>query len=236
MCHFYDESPVVEFEQRVRLRIPVTLLEAGIHHVVYGEDVLGIVHRVPTGLFSLQLLVAPENIARTAELICSKYSYSFVDPRDADCWWDYSFPGMDRVYAFNGSNTILLRAFDVANACTNYEPPHVLIHAASVYIHDPTRTTLNPSPPNDVSKSILFPTVPAFYDSLIDTHHEPPLQTFNRAFVSWLRTAMGYLSLYTLSDKGAHMRGGKLLPSYSHALEEAKEENRPYLSRHFFGI
>ena len=47
---------------------------------------------------------------------------------------------------------------------------------------------------------------------------------------------MGYLSLYTLSDKGAHMRGGKLLPSYSHALEEAKEENRPYLSRHFFGI
>jgi len=44
MCHFYDESPVVEFEQRARLRIPVTLQEAGIHHVVYGEDALGIVH------------------------------------------------------------------------------------------------------------------------------------------------------------------------------------------------
>ena len=77
--------------------------------------------------------------------------------------------------AFNGSDTILLRAFDVANACTNYEPPHVLIRTASVYhfdIHDRTRTTLNPSPPDDVSKSTLFPPVPAFYDSLIDTHHE----------------------------------------------------------------
>ena len=115
---------------------------------------------------------------------------------------------MDRVYAFNGSDTILLRSFDVANACTNYEPPHVLIHAASVYHFDikDRDTTLNHSPADDVSRYILFPTVPAFYDSLIDTHHEPPLQNFTRAFLSWLRTAMGYLSLYTLSDKGTHMR------------------------------
>jgi len=239
MCHFYDESPVPEFEQRARLRIPVTLLEAGIHHVVYGDDALGIVHRVPICLSSLELLVAPENIARTAELIRSKYPYSFVEPRDADCCRDYSFPGMDRAYAFNGSDTILLRALDIDNARTNYEPSHILIHTTSVYhfdIHDPTRTMLNPAPPDDASKSILFPTVPAFYDSLIDTYHEPPLPTLNQSFTDWMRIAMSYLSLYTISDKGICARGGKLIPSCSRVLQEAKEENRPFLSRHFFDL
>ena len=47
---------------------------------------------------------------------------------------------------------------------------------------------------------------------------------------------MGYLSLYTVSDKGVRVRGGKLIPSCGRALQEAKEENRPYLSRKFFSL
>jgi hypothetical protein len=56
-----------------------------------------------------------------------------------------------------------------------------------------------------------------------------------------MRTCMGNLSLYTLSDKGNQFTDDDtnervLLPQYLQALDQVKEENRPRLTRDFMGL
>ncbi len=121
-------------------------------------------------------------------------------------------------------------------------PSNIFIHSASVFhldIKDPSNTCLNPAPPSDESRRILFPSLAAFFDSLIGLLHEPPHAWRNLQLTTQLNTYISYLSLYTLSDNGMtynKVEGSSertLIPSCITVLREVKDENQPFLIRHF---
>lgn len=102
---FYTESPSPPFEQLGRLQPPSALLKANITCLVYAEDALSIVHRVPTGLFDQQLLLHKKDLFEASRVLreCLPYTLCDVDPEDN--WKDHAFnassgppgpPGGDR--------------------------------------------------------------------------------------------------------------------------------------------
>jgi hypothetical protein len=114
---------------------------------------------------------------------------------------------------------------------------------------DDTKTCVNPKPPSQSESvtQIRFPTLPAFYDSLIDTIAAPPLPFVHQRFYLVLMGFISYLSLYTLSDGGLTYypsddsetvapRDRKLLPQCIKVLEQVRYENRPYLIRQFLAM
>ncbi len=58
-----------------------------------------------------------------------------------------------------------------------------------------------PSPPDESHSSILYPTLSAFYDSIIDTIHEPPLPINYNHFRLWLRTLLASLCENAVRDE-----------------------------------
>ena len=77
--HYYDESPSEPEEQLARLAPSSAVVNANIPCVVWAEDALSIVHRVPTGLFDLQLLVPTGSIDAAIETICASYPYTHAE-------------------------------------------------------------------------------------------------------------------------------------------------------------
>ncbi|KAJ6466284.1 hypothetical protein C8R45DRAFT_1064105 [Mycena sanguinolenta] len=230
---FYDESPIGPPWQRARLGPPLSILEAGIPCVVWAEDALSIVHRVPTSLFDLQILVPDGQVADAANAICAKLPYLTLDGDAPDSHWhDYKIHNPDRPHAFilSPKDTLVLQHSD--SSPTWEEPSRILVHRASTFyfdITDASRTILNPEPPGEAFAAIRFPTITAFLDALVDTEHEPPIPFHHMRFYHHLQTCMGYLSLYTLFDKGKHF-------TVLQVLDQFKEENRPRLTRYFMGI
>jgi hypothetical protein len=53
--NFYSTSPSPPSQQAGRLKPASHLLKVGIHSIVYAEDALSIIHRVPTTLFDQHL-------------------------------------------------------------------------------------------------------------------------------------------------------------------------------------
>lgn len=95
MTYFYEINevpPELSPEKlRARLCIPTTLLQSGIDTIVYAEDALGIVHRVRTDLFDLQVIVPANRLQAAASLICSNHPYAPFNPMDLyemDPWRD----------------------------------------------------------------------------------------------------------------------------------------------------
>lgn len=110
IVHFFDESPSSPYEQLARLGPPTTLLKASIPCVVWAEDALSIVHRVPTCLFDQHLLVPDDSLDTATHAICSSlpYTRSMVD--DKQHWKDYRLFNADCPHAFNlNAETILLK-------------------------------------------------------------------------------------------------------------------------------
>jgi hypothetical protein len=134
--------------------------------------------------------------------------------------------------------------FFILGLISSFQSSRILVHRASTFhfdITDASRTVLNPKPPGEAFAAIRFPAVAAFLDALVDTQHEPPIPFYHMRFYHHLRTCMGYLSLYTLSDKGNQFTDDDtnervLLPQYLQVLDQVKEENRPRLTRDFMGI
>ncbi len=121
-------------------------------------------------------------------------------------------------------------------------PSHIFIHSASVFhfdISDASNTCLNPAPPSEETRSIRFPTVAAFFDTLVGLLYEPPRPWRNLQLTTQLNTYISYISLYTLSDNGLtynKVEGSSertLIPSCVAVLREVKDENQPFLIRHF---
>ncbi|KAJ7223101.1 hypothetical protein GGX14DRAFT_532077 [Mycena pura] len=195
--HFYDESPGGPSEQRGRLGPPLALLRAGTPCVVWGEDALSIVHRVPTGLFDLQILVPDDHVSESVTALCAKLPYRVIAGGDDDDshWRDYRSANPDRPHAFKLGPTDT----DV--------PRRILMHRASTFyfdLNDPTKTMLNPDPPDTAFAPIRFPTVSAFLDSTVDILYEPPIPIQHTRFRMHILVLMGYVALYTLSDKGTY--------------------------------
>jgi hypothetical protein len=271
--HFYSTSPSPPSEQAGRLKPASHLLKAGICSIVYAEDALSIIHRVPTtrALFDHHLLFQKSDLQKAVKCLCSApLSYELCLEDETRHWKDYLFINPDTPYAFRlNEDTYLLthngppRATKNVCSCTlNYltviaifwqnEPLRIFLHSSSVFhfdMDDDTKTCLNPSPPSQYESvtQIQFPTLPAFYDSLIDTIAAPPLPFIHHHFHLILVGFISYLSLYTLSDEGltyyssddsetATPRDRTLLPQCIKVLEQVRYENRPYLIRHFLAV
>ncbi|KAF8996080.1 hypothetical protein BDZ89DRAFT_1029270 [Hymenopellis radicata] len=243
--HFFDKSPSWPSEQLARLGPPTVLLQAGIPCVVWAEDALSIVHRVPTVLFDTQLLVSDDDLQSAAQTICSKLPYA-MDNDDEPGWKDLRLYNKDRPHAFDiGAATLFLRHQNPEWARENEMADRIFLHAASVFhfdVHDSSRTCLNPEPPSEESRGVRFPTLAAFYDALIATLVYPPRPFIHTMFERRMESWIAYLSQYTLSDKGICTESGTggpdkvLIPACLDLLEKVKPESRPYLIRHLLTV
>ncbi|KAF8904170.1 hypothetical protein CPB85DRAFT_1318343 [Mucidula mucida] len=242
--HFFDKSPSWPSEQLARLGPPTVLLQAGILCVVWAEDALSIVHRVPTVLFDTQLLVSDDDLHSAARTICSKLPYALSND-DERAWKDVRLFNKDRPHAFNiGGATLFLRHHNPEWARKNEMADRIFLHAASVFhfdVNDPSRTCLNPEPPSEESRGVRFPTLAAFYDALIATQVFPPRPFIHRMFERRLACWISYLTQYTLSDKGICTEPSSgpdkvLIPACFDLLEKVKPETRPYLIRHLITV
>ncbi len=231
---FCDEDQLSHEDQLSRLRAAHTLLEAGVHHIIWAENAMGIAHCIPISwpLFDLELLVSPYDITRAAHLICLKHPYTPVDVRRAQ-YWEGNPKG------FNPLSTVVLRHRDHPHCYKANEPPDIYLHTASTFhvdIHDLSLTTTNPCPPDEASGRLLYPSLPAFCNSIIDSIHEPPLPFYHLNFsLHW----MGQLDLlcgYAVGEKGYYTKDGKLIGPCERVLQGIKEENRPFLSRLFYDL
>ena len=111
--HYYDESPSGPAEQLARLGPPSAVVKAKIPCVVWGEDALSIVHRVPTCLFDQQLLVPADSIDAAVDAICASHPYVYSESDGSDRWRDARFYNKDCPYAFNlNTSTKLLLHLD----------------------------------------------------------------------------------------------------------------------------
>ncbi|KAJ7698880.1 hypothetical protein B0H17DRAFT_926997 [Mycena rosella] len=241
--HFHDQSPSWPSEQRGRLGPPLAITKAGIPCVVWAEDALSIVHRVPTALFDLQLLVPDNQVPAAVKALCAQLPYNVIPNGDTETtrWRNTKLINPDRPHAFNlgPTETVVLAHADPE------APTRILLHRASTFhfdINDTSRTILNPAPPDPAFALIRFPTITVFLDSVVDTQYEPPLPVQHYKFNQHLQMCIGYLELYTLSDKGvqwvpdAETNEHILLPQFLQVLDTVNEENRPSLIRDFMGL
>jgi hypothetical protein len=68
----YNHSPSNAAEQLARLGPAHAIVKHGIPCAVFAEDALSIVHRVPTCLFDLQLLVPDAQLQDAVAAICAE--------------------------------------------------------------------------------------------------------------------------------------------------------------------
>ncbi|KAL4258735.1 hypothetical protein AB1N83_009774 [Pleurotus pulmonarius] len=242
--HFYDKTPSPPGEQLARLKAGSVLVRAEIPFVVWGEDALSIVHRVPTALFDHHLLVQDDRVEDAVEIICNEIQYSSTGPSSDDRWRDHAINNPARPFAFGGTPTTLLQHNDPKLTCKTLEPERILVHAASTFkfpLDDLSRSCLNPTPPSPESARIRFPTVSAFYDTLIDTLFEPPLGYVHLRLNLHLNSHISYLNLYNVSDKGVTATSAPpgefgIIPSCLKVLDQVKDENKVFLARRFLQI
>jgi len=166
----YEDEKLCADDQLSRLRATHTLLQAGIHHVVWAEYAMAIAHYVPIGftVFDLELLISPYDITRAAHLICLEHRYTPIDVRQAHG----GYPDL-----FNPLSTVVLRhrGYLSSSYATN-EPPYIYLHTPSTFrfdINNDSTLITNPNPPDESSGRLLYPSFIAFCDSIIDTIHEP---------------------------------------------------------------
>ncbi|KAJ7160052.1 hypothetical protein C8R46DRAFT_1001209 [Mycena filopes] len=246
--HFYDESPSPPGEQRGRLGPPLAILRAGIPCVVWAEDALSIVQRVPTGLFDQQILVPDDQVPQSVNALCESLPYRVIVGGDDDDsrWWDTRLYDPDRPHAFKlgPTDTVVLSHTEPNVAYEEEAPQRILVHRASTFhfdLNDPSRTMLNSDPPDPDFAPLHFPTVSAFLDSIVDIFFEPPVPMKHFSYGTHLGTCIGYIALYTLSDKGTlwvtdtETDEPVLIPRALEVLDGVKEENRPFLIRNFVG-
>ncbi|KAF8174271.1 hypothetical protein BJ912DRAFT_990648 [Pholiota molesta] len=75
MLEYYDSSPYVLETQQRRLRPALSLSDANIRCLVWAEDALAFIHFVPTSLFTLQLIVADQNLEAASTAIMHSLPY-----------------------------------------------------------------------------------------------------------------------------------------------------------------
>ena len=131
--HFFEESPSPPDEQLARLDPPISLLKAGIPCVVWAEDALSIVHRVPTCLFDQQLLVPDDCLEAATHAICSVLPYARAMADDESRWKDIRLFNAECPHSFDlNRKTILLKhhnlTFAAVNVCCIVSTHSVLLY------------------------------------------------------------------------------------------------------------
>jgi len=202
--------------------------------------------------FDQQLLVPDHQLESSTKLLCDTLPYQELSDDPKTTWKDMSLLPSGPAFAPHcfdiGKTTRLLARMEPAPDKAGAIPARIFIHAASVFhfdTEDPRRTCLNPEPPSPEAAPILFPTVAAYYDALIDTMHDPPTPYLTTKLTMWCRTMAGYLTLYNVSRRGVAFtpededsspEERELIPEFLNVIEQLKAENRPWLVRHALGL
>ncbi|KAJ7353321.1 hypothetical protein DFH08DRAFT_956390 [Mycena albidolilacea] len=97
----YNHSPSNAAEQLARLGPAHAVVKYRILCVVFAEDALSIVHRVPTCLFDLQLLVPNAQLQDAVAAICAELPYSVKLNDDNPKHWVDIHTLKDQPHAFD---------------------------------------------------------------------------------------------------------------------------------------
>ncbi|KAF5366029.1 hypothetical protein D9758_006732 [Tetrapyrgos nigripes] len=216
-------------QQRDRLRSALPLIRANIPCIIWAEDALNFVHRVPTLLFDQQLIVPSNQVDAAVDAICAGCPDYLVGTIELDSRWKdlANGPGGGGGGGDDDGNgagftpsVLLVNSNSNSRSTPNYFiPTRIIIHAASTFhfnVDDPSRTCANPlfldndgdhteaqassSPSYDAFR---YPTPAAFCDIVIDTIHEPPLgDSINKELLEHLKLLLAHLILYTIADEG----------------------------------
>ena len=226
------------------LSIPRSLISNGIPCVVWGDYALNLVHHVPTGVSVVHLLVKDDQVRTATEFLLSNYrcfpgspcrSWSMYsnDPNrnclpDAACLeFPEGFPLTTEALTGVSEKLALI---PMSNFHFDLNNTHSLFKAQEY-------------------PGVLFPTIPAFVDAIIDSEFEPHLAGEKNitAFSDILSTWMNYIQAYSLDDPiYKHIPRGEdgydddddlnkciimddLTPAALKLLGSIKKENRFYL-------
>ncbi|KAF8164865.1 hypothetical protein B0H34DRAFT_670860 [Crassisporium funariophilum] len=229
MLHYYDSSPYGLKTQQRRLRPALSLSDAKIRCLVWAEDALAYIHFVPTSLFSLQLIVADQDLEAASTAIMHSLPYKVSTGRDEHfveaITLDPSQPS-----AFPHSVCLEETTPGSMDDPGSIDDPYkIFIHPMSQFccdVHDNSRTLSLPP----FSDNIRFPTRIAFLDSMIAIDMDPPSGRCHSKETTMLRNWIAYLFTYTLRTWPAVLSNGDLEPETKEVLQSLREENRPYFN------
>lgn len=204
---------------------PARVLHAsGIHCIIWGCDALEFAHRIPGGNTDCHLLIVDEHLVRAAELIISELGYVSTEPDPYFYEFASSNPAQPHAYP----DSIRLGRYS-----TKDTPKYVLLTPMSYFYVDETwcsdssRTTCLPQP--EENSMLLYPTLPAYLDSLIATYLEP-----RHGRHEWLETNLGvdiaYLA-YSRLKKKDQTGHGMISEAEEQVILGVRRENQPFLRR-----
>ncbi|KAF5339448.1 hypothetical protein D9611_009773 [Ephemerocybe angulata] len=224
----FVRAPVSADEIEGQLLPARALGSSGIPSVVFAEDAPAFVHFVPTFAFQFTVHVPDELVQEAVQHLQKEIpSYHVTQERD------YRLLDNDGVCALPRAVQLQWDASEEKELL--HTPEEILIVPQSHFhfdVNDPTRSR-GLIPPFDPSNSrILFPTMPAFLDAIIDTMFEPVDGVSHFYFkMSYLSCFLSYLVLYNVRDYDGctDPATDELLPAAKALLEGVKAENLPFL-------
>ncbi|KAJ7581436.1 hypothetical protein C8J56DRAFT_264701 [Mycena floridula] len=230
-------TPSSACRKRMRLLLARSLIQGGIPAVLWAEDALSLVYRAPfTGVQEQQLLVPEDAVTEAVSVIRSDHPYTIADGNQDKQWADHAIFNRDKPYAFQNTATALLVHRNPDWVEKYGTPLRILVHSASMWhfeIYDKSRFCTIPDPPDldETTQSVRFPTIAAFYDSLVDTMFELPLPFIHKKFDMKLQLYRAFLTDHLCDNGPQTTEAGELIPACRRVLEEVKEENSPRLTK-----
>jgi len=262
---FATSIPSPDWLERFTPLLPI-LRESSIPVLVWGGDALCIEEALAGSNKILQIVVPEASQLPVAAALLTKDYDILHDPARSErkpcivIWKEVFMVHQGCNFAFPAETTTVLKERADSSAPPYTRPQYIFIHASSV-VHidmssDESRTcTLTALPPDDFRRKLKFPTLPALYDSLIDTRFEPPRSFRHHSLDRELTDILYDIHTRhyedsesdeaeskengTSDDNGVQKnplvdsKNGTLLPHYASILRSVKEENRPYLNRLF---
>ena len=167
-------QPPLPYSQWIaRLDPLLPLVKAQIPLIIWGEDALCVLKRVDTCQTLLQIVVSDTFVHEAASKI---EGYSAIDPQSLRAWHEPRINHPESPFAFPGS--LVLESQASKSTSSMSIPSHIFVHPAStvhIDMDDQTRSlALSMLPNDDPKRNIRFLTLPALYDSLVDTIFDPP--------------------------------------------------------------
>ncbi|KIM43585.1 hypothetical protein M413DRAFT_25924 [Hebeloma cylindrosporum] len=213
-------SPPSAKESTSRLLAAAVLTQAEIPCVVWGEEALAWIHRVPTLIFyTLHLLVPESQLEKASQTLASLLpEYASMDPRSdyADGWIVISekkkFQEQGRFpHASPLSRRFIHIALDAekkANQTQNSVrqtliPEFITLTPDSFFHLSATDTTSLVSLPEPIPPSledVRFPTLSTMYDALFSTINAPERSQYSFGLGMQLEQYLAYLHLYCFSE------------------------------------
>ena len=247
MGPWYGYKPPHPRVQRQRLLALPQLAFRGIPCILWGEDALNFVHRVPTGLFDLQILVPDECLERASSVLQEGPYFQAPFPKH---YFDSIGPHVNRSGYPKG---IFLQHVDVRDSYPYNSfslcPPYILLLPQSYFgfdVRDKERfQSLVPPLDSDPSnEDILAPKYHTFLEGLVAFNLNPPipLETQHGRTRVNHDIFIGYLLRYRIQwkddyfDRGDDDKppGTELLPEERLVLDELQTEDaRWYVGRWF---